>query len=50
VLLVRVICSGRDCLEEIEAVVGDLEEVEAIAACECGHGWLVTAVAEVELV
>jgi hypothetical protein len=49
-LLVRMICSGRECLEEIEAVVADLGEVETLAACECGHGWLITAVAEIELV
>ena len=45
VLLVAVVCSDPECGEDREIVVGDLDGVEAYA-CDCGHGFVVVAVAE----
>jgi len=39
-------CSG--CPDEVEAIVADLDELERLA-CECGCGYVVLSVAEVEL-
>jgi len=49
VFLVRIICSDRDCAEEIDALVEDLDELDGLV-CDCGYGTLTLAVAEVELV
>ena len=42
--LVRVMCSDPECTEEGEIVVADLDEVD-LSVCDCGHGFLVVAVA-----
>ena len=46
-LLVTVVCSDRECIEECEIVVGDLDAVEAYV-CDCGHGFVVVAVSELD--
>jgi hypothetical protein len=46
-LLVAVVCSDAECAEEREIVVGELDAVEA-HACDCGHGFVVVAVSEVD--
>jgi len=43
-LLVRVICSDRECVEDREIVVENLDDVE-ISLCDCGHGFVVVTVA-----
>ena len=45
----HVICSARDCYEELEIVAEDLEEIERVG-CDCGHGFVVLSISEVELV
>ena len=35
---VELVCSDPRCDEELTVWVDDLGEVEAVAACECGHG------------
>jgi hypothetical protein len=47
---VHLICSGRDCYEEREVIVDGPAELEALVGCDCGHGFLVLSVSEVELV
>jgi hypothetical protein len=47
--LVHVICSGPDCAEELEVVAESVEELDHLN-CECGYGFTVLSVAEVELV
>jgi len=47
VLLVTVLCSDPACTEERELVVDELDGVDA-TVCECGHGFVVISVSEVE--
>ena len=42
--IVNVICSDENCAEEIEAVVGTIEEVDDIV-CECDCGTVLLSVA-----
>jgi hypothetical protein len=46
--IVRMICSAPECVEEVEAVVSDLHELERFG-CTCGHGLVLMSVSEVEL-
>jgi hypothetical protein len=45
----HLLCSGRECTEEIEVVIDDLAELERIG-CACSHGFLVLSISDVELV
>ncbi|MQA74214.1 MAG: hypothetical protein GEU88_07735 [Solirubrobacterales bacterium] len=47
--LAHVVCSGRDCYEELEIVADRLEEIDRVT-CECGHGFVLLTISEVELV
>ena len=47
--IAHVICSGRDCTEEREVVINDLDELDRVG-CTCGHGFVLLSVAAVELV
>jgi hypothetical protein len=47
--IAHILCSGRDCTEEREVVVGDLDELDRIG-CTCGHGFVLLTVSAVELV
>jgi hypothetical protein len=44
-LLVTILCSDPGCEEERELAVDDLDDLEGFA-CECGHGFVIAAVAE----
>ena len=44
----RIFCSGAECDEEIEVFVEDLRELDRFA-CECGYGFVVLSISEVEL-
>lgn len=44
-LLARIICSDPGCEAELEVAVTRLEELEGFA-CECGHGFVLSAVSE----
>ena len=44
-LLVTILCSDPGCEEERELAVDDLDDLEGFA-CECGHGFVLVAVAE----
>jgi hypothetical protein len=46
-LLVTVVCSDPDCAQEREVAVEDLDALEH-QPCECGHGFVVVAVAELD--
>jgi hypothetical protein len=46
-LLVRLICSDPECVEEHEVVVNALEELDGFT-CECGFGLVVASVSEAE--
>ena len=46
--MAHLLCSGRECTEEIEVVVDDLDELDRIG-CTCGHGFVVLSISEVEL-
>jgi hypothetical protein len=46
-LLVTVICSDPECIEEREVAVDRLDDVEA-EPCDCGHGFVVVAVSELD--
>jgi hypothetical protein len=46
-LLVKVVCSDPGCAEEGEAVVRDLDDVDA-SLCECGYGLVVVTVSEID--
>ena len=46
-LLVTVACSDPECIEEREIVVEDLDAVDA-TVCNCGHGFIVVAVSELD--
>ena len=47
--LAHVICSARDCTEELELVVDELDELDRFG-CDCGYGFVVLSISEVELV
>jgi predicted transport protein len=47
--IAHVICSGRDCTEDLEVVIEDLEELDSVA-CTCGHGYVLLSVSAVDLV
>lgn len=47
--LAHIICSGRDCLEELEVVIAELDELDRLG-CDCGHGFVLLSISEVELV
>jgi hypothetical protein len=49
VWIAHVICSGRDCDEELEVVIAELEELDRLG-CDCGHGFVLLSISEVELV
>jgi hypothetical protein len=44
-LLVTVMCSDPECWEEREIAVEELDAIDA-DVCECGHGFVVVAVSE----
>jgi hypothetical protein len=46
-LLVTVLCSDPECVEEREIVLVDLDAIDG-HACDCGHGFVVVAVSEVD--
>jgi hypothetical protein len=43
--LVTIVCSDPECTEEREIAVDELDEVEG-ELCECGHGFVVVSVSE----
>jgi hypothetical protein len=45
--LIEVVCSNPECGEELEVILEELDEVEAVA-CECGACTTVIAVANFE--
>lgn len=47
--LARMVCSGLDCSEEIEAIVTELDELDRFG-CPCARTLVVMAISEVELV
>jgi hypothetical protein len=49
VWIAHVICSGQECVEELEIVVDTLDELERLN-CECGYGFAVLSIAEAELI
>ena len=46
-LLVAVICSDPDCAEEREVAVEELNAIDE-TCCECGYGFVVVAVSELD--
>jgi hypothetical protein len=46
-LLVTVLCSDRECIEERELVVESLDELDGFV-CECGYGLVVAAVSRLD--
>jgi hypothetical protein len=44
-LLVTVVCSDPECIEEREIAVGELDEIEN-HVCDCSHGFVVVTVSE----
>jgi hypothetical protein len=44
-LLVTVVCSDPECIEEREIAVGELDETEN-HVCDCSHGFVVVTVSE----
>ncbi len=46
-LLVSVVCSDPECAEERELAVPDLDAIDD-DVCECGHGFVVIAVSELD--
>jgi hypothetical protein len=46
-LLVTVACSDPECIEEREIAVTELDALDA-HGCECGHGFVVVAVSELD--
>jgi hypothetical protein len=47
VFVARIVCSGRNCSEELELVVEDLDELEGFP-CRCGYGFVLVEVGEVQ--
>jgi hypothetical protein len=48
-LIARMLCSDPKCAEEVEILVGEVDELDGVW-CECGYGLIVTAVSETEVV
>jgi hypothetical protein len=46
-LLVTIVCSDPECIEEREVAVADLDAIDA-TVCECGHGFVVVTVSELD--
>ncbi len=46
---VHIECSGQDCAEELEIVVDELDELDGLS-CDCGHGFVLLSLGEVELI
>lgn len=46
-LLVTVVCSDPECAEEREVAVPDLDAIDD-DICECGHGFVVVTVSELD--
>lgn len=46
---VHIACSGQDCDEELEVLVDELGELDGLS-CECGYGFVLLSLGEVELV
>jgi hypothetical protein len=46
-LLVTVVCSDPECIEEREVEVDDLDAIDA-TVCGCGHGFVVVCVSELD--
>jgi hypothetical protein len=44
-LLVTVVCSDPECIEEREVLVEDLDAIDA-TVCDCSHGFVVVSVSE----
>jgi hypothetical protein len=44
-LLVTIVCSDPECIEEREVAVGELDAVDRYL-CDCGHGFVVLRVSE----
>ena len=47
--MARIVCSGQNCIEERELVVEDLDELDGVS-CDCGYGFVLLEIAEIELV
>jgi hypothetical protein len=46
-LLVTVVCSDPECIEEREVAVEDLNAIDD-TVCDCGHGFMVVAVSALD--
>lgn len=46
-LLVKVVCSDPECIEERELAVEDLDTIDA-SFCDCGHGFVVVSVSKLD--
>jgi hypothetical protein len=46
-LLVKVVCSDPECVEEREVELADLDALDD-TVCDCGHGFMVVAVSELD--
>lgn len=46
-LLATLVCSDPDCYEELEIVIEDLDELAGLV-CECGYGFVLSNVSELE--
>ncbi len=44
-LLAKIDCSDPECEGDLEIVIEDLNELSGLV-CECGHGFVLTAVSE----
>ena len=44
-LLAKILCSDRDCLEEIEIAVETLAQLDGLV-CDCGFGFVLLSVSE----
>jgi hypothetical protein len=45
--LVMIVCSDSECIEEREMAVDDLDAIDN-HLCECGHGFVVVTVSELD--
>ena len=43
----RIACSGPGCEAELELLIDDLRELDGVV-CDCGYGYTLVAVVEVE--
>ena len=44
----HLICSGRDCYQELELAIESLEELDGLA-CDCGYGFVLLEISELTL-